>query len=87
MFEKHISFSAKGITRKIVSMILLPSKQPTENNSAAKKKTMPRIIRYFQKDSQVSNEGRGRLGKGVSKQTLIQSPQIEFPIQFSFIFV
>ena len=38
MFEKHISFSAKSITRKIVSMMLLPSKQPTENNSAAKRK-------------------------------------------------
>ena len=59
MFEKHISFSAKGITRKIVSMMLLSSKQPTENSSAARKKTMPRIIRYFQKDSQVSNKGRG----------------------------
>ena len=31
------AFAQKGLARKIVSMVILSSKQPTENGSAAKK--------------------------------------------------
>ncbi len=42
MFENDIGFSTKGITRKIVSMVSLSSKQHSAKGSAARKKILPR---------------------------------------------
>lgn len=51
MLENNIGFRIKGITRKTISMVILLSKQPTENGSATRNFSMS------PKDSLVSKDG------------------------------
>lgn len=50
MSENNIGFRIKGITRKTISMVILLSKQPTENGSATRNFSMS------PKDSLVSKD-------------------------------